>query len=621
MRSLLSGVLVAALALPGCSSGEPSAEDVAAELAGALGDGKLPARLFQGNSPQPEYDDIVGGLGDATASVEVLEVAEDGDTAEATLGWRWELGAHVWEYESPADLSQEDAGWQVGWGPELVEPSLAEGETLRVREVAPTRGEILGAGGTPLVSERPVVRFGIDKTKVPPGKAAKSARRVADVLGVQVRPFVKAVRAAGERAFVEAIVLRPADAREVAPAYSGIRGAVALEESMPLAPSREFAAPILGRVGSVTAEIIEESQGRLEAGDVAGLSGLQARYDEQLTGTPGVEVAAVAEDGTSRPLFSEGPVDGEPLRTTLDLRLQQRAERILAGAGPDPDGPGPVTALVALRASTGAVLAAANGPDNDGLNAATYGQYAPGSTFKLVSALALLRSGLTPDSRVQCPPTVVVDGKTFKNYDDYPPAQLGTITLRQAVAHSCNTAFIGARARLGDDALAEAAESVGLGVDHDLGFPAYFGQVPATASETEAAAAMIGQGKVLASPMVMAAVAASISAADTVVPHLLEDVSPGTDPTTRLTAAEAEALQQLMRAVVTEGSGSFLAGVPGEVRAKTGTAEHGDPAADGSLPTHAWMVATRGDLAVAAFVETGESGSQTAGPLVEAFLR
>ena len=76
-----------------------------------------------------------------------------------------------------------------------------------------------------------------------------------------------------------------------------------------------------------------------------------------------------------------------------------------------------------------------------------------------------------------------------------------------------------------------------------------------------------------------------------------------------------------MRAVVTEGSADFLADLPGAVGAKTGTAEYGEPADDGSLPTHTWMIAIRGDLAVSVFVETGESGSTTAGPLLEQFLR
>jgi cell division protein FtsI/penicillin-binding protein 2 len=84
--------------------------------------------------------------------------------------------------------------------------------------------------------------------------------------------------------------------------------------------------------------------------------------------------------------------------------------------------------VVAIRPSTGAILAAASGPGGKGYNTATFGRYAPGSTFKVVSALALLRSGLTPTSPVSCTPTIVVDGKQFKNYSDYPSGRLGRIS-------------------------------------------------------------------------------------------------------------------------------------------------------------------------------------------------
>ena len=70
-----------------------------------------------------------------------------------------------------------------------------------------------------------------------------------------------------------------------------------------------------------------------------------------------------------------------------------------------------------------------------------------------------------------------------------------------------------------------------------------------------------------------------------------------------------------MRAVVTEGSASILQDLPGEPGAKTGTAQYGD-----GSQSHAWMIATQGDLAVAVFVETGEGGAVTAGPLMHAFL-
>ncbi len=515
MRTLVAGALLASVALTSCTSDKDSAEDVADRLAVGLSAGKLPD-VFGGTPPQPAYDEIVAGLGDdASPEVEVEEVVEEDGTAEATLAWKWEIDGSTWSYTSVAALEEGDA-WQAVWEPAVVEPSLEEGETLDVTTVTARRGEILAGDGRAIVTERPVVRFGIDKTKVAARRAAASARRVAALLDVTPGPFVKAVKAAGDEAFVEAIVMRPRDARDVDPAFADVRGAVALEDDLPLAPSREFAAPILGRVGPVTAELIEESDGRLEIGDEAGLSGLQARYDEQLSGTDGIRVNAVAEDGSERTLFSDGPVDGEALRTTLDIALQSKAERVLADQQP-------VSALVAVRPSTGAIVAAANGPGNDGLNAATFGQYAPGSTFKVVTSLALLRNGLTPQSEVDCPASTVVDGKRFENYDDYPADQLGRITLADAVAYSCNTAFVSQAERLGRGDLAAAAESLGLGKDYDVGFPAYFGQVPPPESETEAAADMIGQGTVLASPMAMAAVAASVSAGRTVVPHLLDE--------------------------------------------------------------------------------------------------
>src|SRR5699024_10290635 len=127
---------------------------------------------------------------------------------------------------------------------------------------------------------------------------------------------------------------------------------------------------------------------------------------------------------------------------------------------------------------------------------------------------------------------------------------------------------------------------------------------------TAHAAAMIGQGEVVASPLAMASVAASVSAGRTVSPVLVPE--PATEPQSPaepLTEDEAAQLRDLMGEAVAEGSAAFLADVPGEqVIDKTGTAEYGT----GDEPdTHAWMIAAQGDLAVAVFVESGESGSQT----------
>ncbi|MBV9831325.1 MAG: penicillin-binding protein, partial [Marmoricola sp.] len=436
--------------------------------------------------------------------------------------------------------------------------------------------------------------------------------RVARLVGVDPQAFAKEVAATGPRAFVQAIVFRRNEVPpKVLAGLSAIPGGSAISDHLPLSPSKDFASAVLGSVGPATADVVKKSQGKVHAGDDVGLSGLQARYDDQLRGTSGEEVVAVDQPGNRRVLFSADPVAGKPLQTTLDPTLETLAQRLLAGVGP-------ASALVAVRPSTGALVAVASGPGSKGYNTATYGRYAPGSTFKIVSALALLRAGETPSTTVPCTPTTVVDGKQFKNYSDYPSSQLGRITLETALANSCNTAFVSQHTRLGPTSLAQAAAALGFGVDHDTGFPTFFGSVGPAGSQTQAAASMIGQGTVLASPMAMATVVASVLKGSAVVPSLLPaQKTSAPAPAHPLTSTEAARLRTMMRAVVTRGSGARLAGLPGQVIAKTGTAEFGNKP---PLPTHAWMVAGRGDLAVAVFVDRGQTGSQTAGPILQAFL-
>lgn len=638
----LSLLLLAATGLAGCSGDDAGSEDAAArevaeQFAGALVAAATPTAESDDASASPETDPfaalafteveaaavaeeyaaIVDDMDGIAPTIEVSDVttADDDGTATATLAWSWPVvEVEAWTYDAQVDLERTGDDWAIVWAPTAVEPSLLAGDVLDAVTETAARGDITGADGEVLVTERPVVRVGIDRLRVPAADAPASARALARLVGVEVAPYVQAVEAAGDRAFVEAITYREADVPAAVTA-SDIEGLLLVSDTQALAPTRDFAAPILGRVGQVTAEMVAEDPDNYRVGDIAGISGLQARYDDQLRGNPGRAVFVVsAEDETKdRQVWSHAVTPGEPLALTLDLDLQQAAERILAATGP-------ASAIVAIRPSDGAILAAANGAGTEGRNDATYGRYAPGSTFKIVSSLALLRAGLTPNSSVSCPTTVTVDGKQFTNYSDYPSSSVGSIQLGEAVAQSCNTAFIGQRDQLADGDLADAAASLGLGIDHDLGFPAYFGEVPDPASQTEGAASLIGQGRILASPMVMATVIASVRAGATVVPRLVEqvdvEVPAAADP---LTATEAKQLRGMLRRVVTEGSGRGLLDVPGpDVIAKTGTAEYAD---GDTLRTHAWMVAAQGDLAVAVFVRTGESGSRTAGPLLEEFLR
>ena len=309
-------------------------------------------------------------------------------------------------------------------------------------------------------------------------------------------------------------------------------------------------------------------------------------------------------------------MNGRPLAITLTRRHQEAAELALNAV--ETRG---ASAIVAIKPSTMHVLAAASGSGSKGYSTATLGQYPPGSTFKMVTALRLLRAGSTPDSPLPCAASVTVDGREFSNYRDYPASATGRITLRRAIANSCNTALISAASTLPEATLEQAAAALGLSAPPAAGVPAALGSVPAPESTVAAAVTAIGQGQVVATPLGMATVAATIGRGRVVTPFIVVDQGGASNPRPAqpLSSAEGSALRSLMRSVVTDGSARFLDGLPGKpVLAKTGTAEYGS---GNPPPTHAWMIALQGDLAVAVFVEKGESGARTAGPVLEDFLR
>jgi cell division protein FtsI/penicillin-binding protein 2 len=642
----LAAVVLAGLAgLTACTPHPPTPDAEAAALAKALASGDFSGVALVAGSPDAAAlastrTTAFKGLGDVPPQVSVATVAvdpQDDKRATAALHWSWDLGtAEPWTYDETAQLQLVDGGkgqaWQAQWRTSLLAPDLTDGETLSLQRQAAQRGTVLAGNGDAIVEPRPVWHVGIDKTHVTDAAGQDaSARALATALKMDPAAYSAKVAAAGPKAFVEAITIRQNDASYDVNALLTIPGVNAVKDQIPLAPTRTFARPILGQVGQATKEIIDGSHGAIVAGDLTGTSGLERQYDAQLRGTPGLSV--IATNGpVTRQLFHVDPVAGTPLQTTLDVNLQEQAESILA---PVPGN----AALVAIRPSTGEILAAASGPNGDGLSTATVGQYAPGSTFKVASALALLRAGLTPASTLTCPTSVTVDGYQFSNVPNYPSTELGSIPLTTAFAHSCNTAFVGQAATVSQGALLGAARSLGLDPAPSLGFPAFLATLPADSTGTDHAASMIGQGRVIASPLGMATMAASVAAGHTVTPVLVKPAAAAptvtepaptvtgpaptaTEPATPaapLTQAEAETLRQLMRAVVTDGTATLLRGVPApDVEAKTGTAQY--QGANG-LANHAWVIAIHGDLAVCAFVETGDYGATTAGPLVVQFFK
>jgi cell division protein FtsI/penicillin-binding protein 2 len=297
--------------------------------------------------------------------------------------------------------------------------------------------------------------------------------------------------------------------------------------------------------------------------------------------------------------------NGRPLRTTLATGVQRAAEEALGDREDE-------AALVAVQPSTGDILAVANRPADSSYDRALEGRYPPGSTFKVVTTAALLARGLRPSETVDCPRTIVIGGRSFKNFEG---SAAGAVPFSQDFAQSCNTAFVSLTSRLPATALGAAARDFGLGQALKLGMPAAEAQVPAGQDLVARAAAMIGQNETLASPLGMAGVAGTVAAGRWHAPRLL--AGDGERSIAPLEPAIRDTLRELMRAVVTSGTGTPLAGVAGDVHGKSGTAEYGggDPP-----PTHAWFIAYRADVAVAVLVENGRSGGSVAAPIAARFF-
>jgi cell division protein FtsI/penicillin-binding protein 2 len=307
---------------------------------------------------------------------------------------------------------------------------------------------------------------------------------------------------------------------------------------------------------------------------------------------PGWSVAVVdAGGGTVATLAEEAPKAGSTVAVTLDRAVQAAAE--------DAVEPLPQQAmLVAVQPSTGALLAVAqNGPADAAGALALAGRFPPGSTFKIVTALAgVEQKGLMADTPVACPAQTVIGGRPVPNSGRF---DLGTVPLVKAFARSCNTTFATIGAGLAPGGLAAAALQLGLGADFAVPtLTTVTGSVPNAPELVQRAEDAFGQGQVVASPLGMALVAATVAHGAPVVPQLLPDRP--TEVTKAAAVPDPAALEQvraMMRAVVTEGTATALNGL-GEVRGKTGTAEFTN---DGAR-AHGWFVGYRGDLALAVLV-------------------
>ncbi|MHB1008853.1 MAG: peptidoglycan D,D-transpeptidase FtsI family protein [Propionibacteriaceae bacterium] len=376
-----------------------------------------------------------------------------------------------------------------------------------------------------------------------------------------------------------------------------------------------------------------------------GRSGLEAKYSTELAGTASNQTIDRLVD-----LFTGATPVGATIQTTINPKLQQVAAQQLSGKK---------GAVVALDPKTGAILAMVSTPTYDpntlathdlaaaraawtALNAdpakplsdrATREIYPPGSTFKLVTAAAALESGMTPDTLLNTPSQLTLPNSSsvLGNESNCGNTQQ---TMDRALQLSCNTAFANLGATLGADKIRAQAKKFGFDSTPMTDINAAKSQFPSKADAAQTMLSAIGQYDVAASPLQMAMVAAAICNDGVLkTPYLVSEVrSPdlrvlyrhGPDDKQAMSAASAQALQQMMVNVVQKGTGTKAQVGGVVVGGKTGTAQ-----TDPTKNPYAWFVsfAKNPDIAIAVFIEdanvdrTDIAGGALAGPIAKAIIQ
>jgi cell division protein FtsI/penicillin-binding protein 2 len=620
----LATLTLAGSALAGCSKDGPDGT-IKAFLGGWKSGDLHTVGFISASGAKVAADDVVKQLQELSGglSKQPLTVTESGDpktsgdnaTAPIKVDWTLPGGTH-WAYASTVRLTKQKSDkWQVIWEPAIVQPQLVAGDKLAVRRVAAQRGAIQDAKGEAIVTPRDVVTVGVEPQKIENlAQLEKSLTRLFKTIGVNedFADLKERVDNSKPDAFVELITLRRPDWDKISDDIA-LNGVVWNESKKPLAPTRAFARALLGTADEATAEDLQNNK-QLAQGDVVGHGGLQQKYDTVLRGTPGISVVISQQSPDDNvqdtPVFTTKPVDGKAVKTSLDVTTQNAADAALV-AEKQP------SSLVAIRVSDGAVLAVANGPDGGTVDTALTGEVPPGSTFKTITAYGVLSNKIAQaNTTVPCPKNATIDGHQFKNSGG---EAFGNVPMDVDYAKSCNTAFIGLGGKLGADKFHQAASALGLGTQWDMGISAFSGQVSPADSPTELAAASFGQGKTVVSPVAMASVAASVARGQFKQPSLVLDPKPAKPAAdgAQLDASAVTQLRQMMREVVTGGTGTALRTVKGKpVYGKTGTAEFDANSKD----THSWFIGYQGDIAFAAMVQKGGAGADAAVPVVSRFL-
>ncbi len=430
--------------------------------------------------------------------------------------------------------------------------------------------------------------------------------------------------------------------------FPGFECVVSSERYYPLG---KLAAHVLGRVGR-DRQPLDIGDGKMNFVDkeLCGRDGIELQYDSFLRGMPGEDRLYVDARGyaTSRSTAVEAR-NGFDLRLTIDAMLQYNAERQFDGCK---------GAFVAIDPRDGSVRAMVSAPSFDPrkcvpifpeklyiqyrddpskplLNRAVAGQYAPGSTFKPLTALAALSVGVSPSFTLECIGYYEIAGMRIRCARTWGH---GEIELTHGLKESCNPYFCALGVKAGTNALISVCHEFGLGRKTGIDFPIESKGIVPDASVKErlspgvrwysgdVAQTSIGQGLLLVSPLQMALVASALGTGFLPTPRLSEM----TDVNIRklnIPKQHLDYVRKGMRMVVDGGTGRKAGkDIEADIIGKTGTAEIGPR---DNRRKNTWFIAycepteksrVKEPLALAIVVEDGESGGSTAAPKVREIL-
>ncbi len=445
-----------------------------------------------------------------------------------------------------------------------------------------------------------------------------------------------------------------------------------LDEQRRLYPSGGFAAHLIGYVGEVSEQMLDDPRYAFYSpGDVVGRSGVEQTYDALLRGVDGSRDIIVNSHGKELGHLGQTlAVPGKDLRLTIDLDVQMAAEKALEGK---------IGAIVAMDPHTGEILAMAsrptfdpnqfavrltksywneilNNPDHPLLNKTIQAQLAPGSTFKIIMSVAGLQENVAQTMRVECN-----GGASFYGHFYACDRHHGMVDIYNAIPYSCDTFYYTLANRLGIDTIAKYATSLGLGQRTGIDLPdEATGTMPSTlwklktqhekwfAGETISVG--IGQGAVTATPLQLARALGGIASGgvlrrphvvfeDEVPPEMLEAVHesfPGAgNKTIPLTPENWQIITDAMANVTSSPIGTaYAAHLDGvDFAGKTGTAQvigHDALARSGkghNTQPNAWFVGMtprrNPDIVVAVLWEHGNWGNNSAklaAQVIEAYV-